>query len=128
VIKAADRAPVVREMLTDIPLPDGFDPAPLETGTLADRYQLGAQVTAAVSCAWLDLWLDATERGDASAADQAADALATSRDWAILQEMDPQGGWSSEVWAYADAVNSDGLVHGEWTVRESYGNALGCRS
>jgi hypothetical protein len=42
--------------------------------------------------------------------------------------MDPQGGWSSEVWAYADAVNSDGLVHGEWTVRESYGNALGCRS
>ncbi len=54
VIKLADRATVVREMLADIPLPPGFDAKKLEEGDLLkDRYQLGANVAGAVACAWI---------------------------------------------------------------------------
>jgi hypothetical protein len=51
-------------------------------------------------------WFSAEKENDDEAAADVADALATARDWSILEEMDPQGDYPEVVWAYADAVAS----------------------
>ncbi len=109
----AERADVIAEMIAPIPLPDGFDPA-IESHEV-DRYQLGADVTSAVVCAWIGQFAD----GDAAARAEAQDALATARDWPVLQEMNAGGGWSDVVWDYADTV-----VGGD--VPEGYKGGIGC--
>ncbi len=108
-----ERADVVAEMLQGVPLPKGFDPA-IES-TEVERYQLGADVTSAVVCAWIGQF----ERGDATARAEAQDALATARDWAVLQEMKAGGGWSDVVWDYADTVAAG-------DVPEGYEGGIGC--
>lgn len=76
VIKAADQPAVISDMLTGIALPDSFDPNNLaDYAGIKDRYQLAARVVAAVSCAWIEQWLDATESGDAMAAQETTDAM-----------------------------------------------------
>lgn len=128
VIASADRPAAVRQMLADIPLPEDFDTTALEEGPLRERYQLGAEVAGAVACAWIERWVDATERGNQSAADNAAAALSTSRGWSILQEMTDFGFYPEVLWEYVDAVNGDGTVTGgrELSVESSYRPALGC--
>lgn len=128
VIASADRPAAVRAMLVDIPMPNGFDATALEDGPLRERYQLGAEVAGTVACAWIERWVDATERGDQSAADTAAAALETSREWSILLEISDFGAYPEVLWEYVDAVNGDGTVTGgrELSVESSYRQALGC--
>lgn len=97
-------------------------------GPLRERYQLGAEVAGAVACAWIDRWVDATERGDQGAAAAAAASLNTSREWKILQEIAEFGAYPQVLWEYVDAVNGDGTVTGgsELSVESSYRPALGC--
>jgi hypothetical protein len=130
-VKPADRATVVDDMLADIPLPAGFDPAPLrrDDGRVTDRYQLGAQVTGAVACSWIGQWVDATSRGDAAAARQAVDAMNSSFDWDVLRQMEPEGGWSSVIWEYATAIATDGTLDGgrpDIPMADEYRMGLGC--
>lgn len=128
VIASADRAAVVHEMLADIPQPEGFDAAALEDGPLRDRYQLGAEVTGAVACAWIEQWIQATESGDAGAASEAAEAMRGSSDWNVLQEMNSSGAYPEVIRQYAEAMNGDGTVVGgaPLTIEESYEQAFGC--
>lgn len=126
VIQPQDQATVVAEMLTGIPTPDGFDPGTLPTDGVRDRYQVGARVTGAVACQWIEQWAAATEAGDAAEADEAVAAMATSRDWPVLQEMVDEGGYPEVVWEYADAIANDGLdVEGESITREVNGGDVG---
>ena len=127
-ITSATAGSVIAEMLADMPLPEGFDSSVLTSK--GDRYQTGAHVAGAVACAWLDQWVDATDRGETGQATAAAEALATSRSWSILLEMQDQGGYSQVVWEYADAIASNGTIIGgkTLTVEESYQAALGCVS
>jgi hypothetical protein len=125
------RSETVSALLAGVSLPDGFDTEALLGGDATmDRYQLVAEVSGAVACAWLDIWFDATDAADAAAARLAADALATSRDWAMLSEIDSQGGWSSVVWEWADAVNGGpGVLTGSGPVpptRDMAASGLGC--
>ncbi len=116
----------IADMLADVPLPEGFDTSALsKTG---DRYHVGVSVAGHVACAWIEVWIKATAANDEQAAKQAADALATSRSWPILVELESQGGYPMVVWQYADAVNGDGTVVGGrvLTIEESYRDALGC--
>jgi len=102
VVKPADRAATVDAMLRDIPQPPGFDASKLRSGDVVkDRYQLGAEVSGAVACAWIARWTD----GDAAQKKEAADAMATSHHWKVLQEMNPQGDYPEVLWEYADAMN-----------------------
>jgi hypothetical protein len=64
VVTPSSRADVVDQMLADMPLPPRFNLARLHIGPLRDRYQLGAQVSAAVGCGWIDEWLSAKPDGD----------------------------------------------------------------
>lgn len=127
VVRPMDRAATVDEMLEEIPLPPGLDVDKLRSGdTLSDRYQLGAQVTGAVACAWLDRWTAAIAAGDTSGAAEAKRAMATAPTWPILREMNAQGDFPKVVWDWAeDRLGSSGL--GPNTSRD-YNSALGCRA
>jgi hypothetical protein len=131
VVKPADRAAAVDEMLQGIPTPPGFDADPLRSGeALKDRYQLGAQVTGAVACGWLDRWSDAKDAGDTATRDEAVAAMKTSHDWRILHEMNEEGDWPEVLWEIADAMDGGGVPTGKGLVplddRELYVSALGC--
>lgn len=132
VVKPASQAEVVNEMLADIPLPPGFDSATIPTtDAVRDRYQLGAQVASTVACAWIDRWVAAHRAGDETGAREAADAMATSRTWAVLIEMDDEGAYSEVLWEYAAAMATNASVSGGnqgVTIEESYASALGCPS
>ncbi|MGW6275916.1 hypothetical protein [Kribbella sp. NPDC055071] len=118
----------VDSMLVGLPLPAGFTKTPLYKETVIQRYQLGARVTGAVSCAWLDQWTAAKKSGDKAKVAQAVAAMQTSHSWKILQEMKAEGAWSDLVWQYADEIagkrkpdSKSGLpAHG-------YKDGLGCR-
>jgi hypothetical protein len=117
-------ADTVAAMLKGLPLPPGFDAGALADGARTrDRYQLGAQVAGAVACGWIADWLHGPDRA------RAVRALATARDWPILDELTAQGDYPRVLWQYADAiVHGDGTVVGgkRVTVAESYESALGC--
>jgi len=129
VVRPGGRAAVVDEMLSDIPLPDGFERAALRAGDgVKDRYQLGATVAGAAACAWIDTWIAATDAGDAAGAARAVDAMATSHRWSVLVDMRDQGAYPDAVWELADAMATNASVSGgkPLTIRESYANTLGC--
>jgi hypothetical protein len=129
VIKPASRASSVDEMLADMPIHPDVDVAGLKSSeSVSDRYQLGAKVSGAVACAWLGQWVDATAAGDEGAAQEAVDAMATSHDWAILNEMNEAGDYPETVWEYADAMPNDDMVSGgrPMTIKEAYRQSLGC--
>ena len=129
-IKSDQRAAVVDEMLTDIPVHPKVDIEKLKTQhTVSDRYQLGAQVTGAVTCAWIEQWVEAKKNGNADKQREAEGAMEGSPEWNILIEMESQGGWSEVVWDYADAMNGDNNLApagAKLTVEEGYRDAFGC--
>lgn len=106
-VAPADAGAVIDEMLTDIPVPEGFDDTVLETGLTMDRYQLGATVAGAAACSWMDIWDDGVKGGDRAAADEAVEAMQTSRRWGVLRDMNRQGDYPEEVWDVAYVVSHD---------------------
>jgi hypothetical protein len=60
---------------------------------------------------------------------QRLDAMATSFDWAVLREIDDQGGWSQTIWDLATATATDTTVDGgvpDLPVARQYSAALSC--
>lgn len=94
----------VATMLADIPQPPGFAASALEDLGPSDRYQLGAELTRAVSCGWIDEWQRASTAGDAAAISRATEALRSSRQWQILRDMDAAGDMPEFIWDIADRV------------------------
>ena len=127
VVRPVDRVATVDEMLEAIPLPPGFDVASLRNGeTVKDRYQLGALVTGAVTCAWLERRMSGLASGDTARVNEAEAALATAPTWPILLELEPQGAWSQEVWDWAE----DGRGATSWgrDTTENPVGSLGCHA
>lgn len=111
-VTAAERPGAIAAILADIPVPDGFD-SDIATEEIS-RYQLIADVTGAVTCAWLDQWRDGRKLSSTTAvADEAVEAMATSRDWDALQEIAQEGGWSSGIWQLADGMTAGELPEGD---------------
>jgi len=119
VVKPADNQQTVNAMLAGIPLPDGFKKAPLYQDSVRDRYQVGARVTGAVGCAWLDQWTAAKKSGDKAKAAEAVAAMKTSHSWKILAEMDTEGDYPEVLWEYADSIAKNQTPKG-------YSDGLGC--
>lgn len=132
VVRPEGRSKVVLSMLEGVPLPPGFDIVSLlrgdRNGIVLDRYQLGAQITGAVGCAWLDRWIIARRAGDTHGLRQAVGALRTSHQWRVLQEMQAAGDYPRVFWQYADAAAANApIATGKTlTAEESYRAALGC--
>lgn len=123
-----DREAVVPTYLEGVPLPPNFDAASLESGPIEHWYNVAAETISAVSCGWIEVWIDGKADGDTDAVQQAIDAMSTSRDWPVMAEMGEVGDFPIGVWEYADAIAGDGTVIGGTvlTVEESYQPALGC--
>lgn len=120
VVAPDDRTVTIDELLVDVALPPGFDTTRLATVATDDRYQLIAEVSAAVVCAWYDEW--ATD--DPTRQNEAAAALGTARDWNMLTEIADQGGWADAIWGYTDAITgTDSPVE---SAPEHIDDALSC--
>jgi hypothetical protein len=125
VVKTADRTAVIASMLQGVTLPPGFSPSSISgAGLTSDRYQLGATVAGTVACTWFKLWSDARSSGDSAGAQQAIAAMATAKNWPILQEMSNSGAYPQILEAFAAAMPS-----GLWSGRPLDGDVnsgLGC--
>lgn len=106
-------------VLADIAVPPGFDRVAVARGLALDSYQFGAKVTGEVACGWIAEWDRARRAGDEAAARRAADALAGSRNWKVLAEMDAEGDYPEVIWGYADQVSAGRFPTG-------YRQGLGC--
>lgn len=107
VVKAADHEAAVREILEGIPVPSSFMPSRVpDEGLTTARYQVGAQVTATVSCLWFLQWAEARKTGDRGAELQAEKAMATSKHWRILREMAKDGAYPETIWQLAAEMPS----------------------
>lgn len=118
------QAGTIQELLADLPLPPGFA-APRPGGALS-RYQLGAKVAGAVACGWIDQWIAARRARDTTAERAAVAALASSREWPVLREMNATGDYPEAVWGYADAIARGGYDDALSPVEDTYEEALGC--
>lgn len=127
VITPAEQPAAVADVTTGIVVPPGFDETLWVSQGVTDRYQLGAQVTGAAACAWLDIWLAGEASGDQGAMTQAAEAMATSKTWPILLEMDGDGDYPEVIWLFADAMNTGGIDALGSDIRDpEYKGLLGC--
>jgi hypothetical protein len=107
VVKAADHEAAVREMLKGIPVPSTFKPSRVpDEGLTTARYQVGADVTATVSCLWFRQWAEARRTGNRSAELEAEKAMATSKHWRILREMATEGAYPKTIWELAAEMPS----------------------
>ena len=89
VVGPDDRAEVVKAMLADLPTPARLDIDSLASRELATRREyLASEINQAVACSWLATWIDAAASGDSMGAGQAAGALATATEWAIVAQVD----------------------------------------
>jgi hypothetical protein len=129
-VTPATRPQVVREMLADVPLPDGFDATPLERGSeVKDRYQLGAEVLGEVACAWIDRWSQARSANDQPSAKRAALVMTTARRWAEMRRMAREGGWPDAVDGFGRAMlRDDGMIQQgkPMRVERAASEAFGC--
>lgn len=123
VVKAAEFAPTVEEMLRGIPLPPDFDPRQVpHRGLSQDRYDVGAIVGGAVACAWFRNWGEARADGDTEAAAKAEHILLGSeRQWPIFREMAKEGAYPATVIEYARKMHS-GSWYGKPLLRAVFGH------
>ena len=126
-VKTADHDATIAQMLKGVVVPPGFDAGDIRGAELIkDRYQLGAAVTGTVACQWFKRWSDARAAGDGATERAAIAAMATAKDWPILDEMTKQGDYPEVLLGYAAAMGS-----GEWYGRPligDVGSGLGCAS
>jgi hypothetical protein len=123
-VTVGERADAAAKIIADIKSVSGADfPAGaslrLGKGDAKDRYQFGAEVVGAYTCAWLEAFENAKAHDQAGQASEAARVLGTSRDWPILQEMNAEGDYPEVVWELSDQA-----VAGQ--VPDWYREGLGC--
>jgi len=127
VIKTVDRDNTIRQMLHGVPVPPGFDPNDIKGARLTkDRYQLGAAVAGTVACQWFRHWSDARETNDRAKEREAVTAMATAKDWPLLNEMEKKGDYPDVLYEFAAA-----MPKGDWYGRPLTGDVdsgLGCDS
>ena len=128
VVKAADFEGTVREMIEGIPLPKTFSVSRVPNeGLTTNREQIGSQVAGMISCLWLRQWGGAVNSGDTAAAEEAVEAMATSRHWKILTDVESTNGYSPLIWELADAMK---VGYWEWDHHKRkllpHAEGLGC--
>jgi len=124
-----DRSEAISAYLEDVPLPPGFEAGSLAEGPIEHWYQVAAETIAAVTCSWVEQWVDTKESGDTQAEQTAVDAMATSHDWKVLNDMRSEGDFPEVIWEYADAMSGDGTIlvgDGEFAELNTSNIALGC--
>lgn len=113
VVKAADHATAVREMLRGVPLPESFRPSLIPTaGITTSRDQVRAAVIGTVSCLWFRQWGEGRRAGDRALAEEAEKALTTYGRWPLYRELDRAGRYPAEL--IPELVDPLPSGHYEW--------------
>jgi hypothetical protein len=99
--------------------PRGETPSFTE-GAAEDRYQFGAEVAGAYTCAWLTEFENATAHQQPRAAREALLVLASAREWPILEEMEESGAYPQVVRQLVDDARTGDLT-------PSWREGLGCQ-
>ena len=122
-VTADDRPAAVQKILDGI---EGVTGVTVPAGTTLDTksdeqdpYQLGADIAGQYACSWISEFAAARTAGDQARADEAVRVMGTSRQWPVLQQMNPSGDYPEVVWDYADT-----MAGGQ--VPEGYVGGLGC--
>ena len=108
-VSNAERQSRIAGMLDEIAryadplLPVGVSRASI-TSDQSDPYQLGAEVTSQVACAWVAQFADATRSGDPARAQEAVDVMTTTRQWPVLKQMSDRGDVPEWIWDMADQM------------------------
>jgi hypothetical protein len=98
VVKAADHDAAVREMLRGIPVPDSFKPSQIpDEGLTTNRDQVASSVTGIVSCLWFRQWGEARRTGDRAKKGEAERAMATVKQWPIIQQVEAEDGYPETI-------------------------------
>lgn len=128
VVKAADFTGTVRGMVKDIPLPKTFAISRVpDEGLTTNREAIGSKVAGTVSCLWLRQWGEARRTGDAAAAAEAERAMATSRHWKVLTDVESTNGYSPLVWEIAAAMKRGYWIYdGHHRDLLAHAEGLGC--
>ena len=85
VVTPAERPTALEEILTDVPVPEGFDPRRVDEDLTQDRTELAAEAANSVACAWLNRFFTAAE-GSPEAA-EALDAIESIPSWPVTEEL-----------------------------------------
>lgn len=111
-VTEAERPAVVDEMMAEVIVPDGFELTEIRNQPLIqDRMTIGFDLAQAVTCAWLEQWLDAAGNGDDDAIAEALDGLGSisgSQPWV-------ESGSPDEMLPF---VNADGTVTARFSSSE----------
>jgi hypothetical protein len=130
VIKSADSAAQVHQMLKGIPLPPRFDASTIHGAKLVqNRYYLATEVTGTVACMWIGDWFRARRTGDKAMVKRAVAAMATSPHWPVFKWMNKQGAWGQVLISYARAMPRDRIAEGSIHPLSpaDVNDGLGCR-
>lgn len=109
-LRPDEHAAAIAELRIGIPAPAGFDASVWDGVGVTDRTALGARVTGAIACAWIEQYEAGVTAGDAAVEQEARDALAGSRDWPALREMAGESHFPMVLWEIADRIVSTGVV------------------
>lgn len=113
VVKAADHAATVREMLRGIPLPESFSPSLVPTaGITTSRDQVQAAVISTVSCLWFRQWGEGRAGNDPAKAGEAEKAMSTYARWPLYRELNRADRYPAELIPELVAAMPSG--HYEW--------------
>jgi len=111
---------VARQMLSDVPLPDGTRVQQFRSEAALDYYQFGVTVMGPVACGWFADYERARADGDQERMAQIAKVFEGSRRWKVLRTMAENGAWPDSIWEWGDRVEQGLDV---WGTR----NDLGCK-
>jgi hypothetical protein len=86
-VRPEARSEAVDQLLQGMPLPPGFDAAPLRSeGSIAAKSTLAVKVGNAIACGWVQSWITARAAGDEAAAQRAVEAMSNSANWPLVQK------------------------------------------
>jgi hypothetical protein len=86
-VRPEARSEAVDQLLQGMPLPPGFDAAPLRSeGSIAAKSTLAIKVGNAIACGWVQSWIAARAAGDEVAAQRAVEAVSNSADWPLVRK------------------------------------------
>jgi hypothetical protein len=127
VIKPDEFDPTVQQMLKGVSVPPGFTAADVVASSIpTDRYQLGASVASSVSCTWFARWAEARRSGNEDEINTAVAAMATAKDWPVIDQMTSEGGAYGQILDHLATAMPQGSVYKDRPLEVDADSGLGC--
>ena len=104
VVVPAESATEAARMLEGTPLPEGLADSAFSSDLANNYTAFAGRGLHVVTCAWLDDYEKAHDRGDQEGMAKATEALNSAPDWPLLQISEEEAGWSVTVASYSEEM------------------------